>query len=403
MTRQPSQVAIERRAVLQWGLASATALVLGAAGRGWPEEEPEGERAATEDVQASLVGGRWQGLIEEEGLHFPVELRFEQDAAGQLVGFFDARDLSLLGLPLQELATEQDRLRCRIEILRAHLTARVQRDQLDAELTIRDFAGRDHVQAIRLLRDNPAVRAYLVPRLNAGGGRETSYTYALPQDLGDGWPVRRLEDVGLVPGLIESAVVAILDGRYPWIKSLLVVRGGTLVLDEYFYGRAPQMLHHLQSATKSVTALLVGIAIDQGSIRGLDTPVHSFFADYAGRRWVAERYDITLGQALAMSAGLEWNEALPYTDLRNDNLAMNLSGDWIGYVLDRPSRQHVPGRFEYMSGLSILLGGVLQRATGRRVDEFAREHLFGPLGIEHFTRGSLPDGTYHTTLKMSLP
>src|SRR5262249_39341046 len=104
----------------------------------------------------------------------------------------------------------------------------------------------------------------------------------------------------------------------------------------------------LQSATKSITSLLVGIAIDRGAIHGVELPVHSFFGDYAGRRWVDERYDITLHQALAMSAGLEWDEwALPLTDPRNPVTAMYRAADWIGYVLDRPSRAQEPGRFAY--------------------------------------------------------
>jgi CubicO group peptidase (beta-lactamase class C family) len=395
------QVDIGRRAVLRWGV-SAVALPLGTASCVLPGKERKNEPAATEDVVARLVGGRWQCLTEEDGLEFPVELRFERDAAGQLSGIFEARDLALPGLPLQELTIEQDRLRARIEVLQARLTARVHRDHLDAEFAGRHLTGRDYVYAVRLLRDNPKVRPYLVPRLNTRGERQTSYTYAPPQNLGDGWPVGRLEDVGMVPSLIESAVVAILDGRYPWIESLVIVRRGILVLDEYFYGRAPQMLKFLQSATKSVTSLLVGIAIDRGDLRSVDVPVHSFFGDYGGRRWVDKRYDITLRQALAMTAGLEWNETLPYTDLHNDNLQMNRSGDWIGYVLDRPSRPKTPGWFEYMSGLSILLGGVLHRATGQRVDAFAREHLFEPLGIDRFEWTCRPDGTCHTGAGLSL-
>ena len=188
MTRQPGQMDVGRRMILQWGLASTAAMVLGAASRVLPGEEPEGERAATEDVKARLVGGSWHGLIEEDGLHVPVELRFERDAAGQLVGVFEARDWGLLGRPLQELALEQDRLQGRIEILQARLTARVYRDHLEVELAGRGEAGRDYVQTLRLLRDHPAVRPYLIPRLNAAGERETSYTYAPPRAWVTGGP-----------------------------------------------------------------------------------------------------------------------------------------------------------------------------------------------------------------------
>jgi hypothetical protein len=72
-----------------------------------------------------------------------------------------------------------------------------------------------------------------------------------------------------------------------------------------------------------------------------------------------------------MTAGLSWDESLPYTDPRNDHVAMNNAGDPIRYVLERPLATKPGTRFLYSSGISIALGDVIHKASGLRTDEFA--------------------------------
>ena len=186
------------------------------------------------------------------------------------------------------------------------------------------------------------------------------------------------------------------DGPYPYVDAIVAVRNGETIREDYFNGTTDEDLHTQQSCTKSITSLVFGTAFDRGEIT-LEDPVWKFFPDRPDSRWVKERYDVSVHQLLCMSVGLEWNEAVHYTDPRNDNTRMNASGDWIGYVLDRPLAPDFPaGRFEYQSGLSILLGAVLRSATGKPVDELARERLFGPLGIDRFEWTKDGDGNPHT-------
>jgi CubicO group peptidase (beta-lactamase class C family) len=152
------------------------------------------------------------------------------------------------------------------------------------------------------------------------------------------------------------------------------------------------------SATKSVTSILIGIAIDQGLIRGADEKLSTYFPEYADV-FAADpaKAKLTLKDLFTMTAGLAWDEwTLPYTDPRNDHVAMVRSDDPIRYVLERPVVADPGDAFTYNSGLSIALGHILFKASGLRAHKFAERHLFEPLGITDFYWLKYPDEIVQT-------
>lgn len=155
-------------------------------------------------------------------------------------------------------------------------------------------------------------------------------------------------------------------------------------------------LHTLQSVTKSITSGLIGLAIARGEIASLDAPILQYF-DTTGLAFLdARKRAITVRHLLTMSAGIDWNESLPYTDSANTATQMEASRDWVAYVLNRPM-SHEPGtHWAYSSGASALLAAVLVRATGRPVAEYAGEHLFAPLGIREWHWKQTPTGLHDT-------
>ncbi len=176
----------------------------------------------------------------------------------------------------------------------------------------------------------------------------------------------------------------------------MIARNGSLVLEEYFHGNERDRAHSIQSITKSVNSLLVGKALDEGLIESVEEPVHSFFKDRPESKWVAGAYPITLRHLLLMSGAIEWNENLPYSNPSNSATAMNESGDWIGYVLDR-EQAGTPGELSvYSSGQAMLLGGVVRSVTGRYSAEYAKDTVFEDLGIVRSWWSAAPDGTQHT-------
>ena len=178
------------------------------------------------------------------------------------------------------------------------------------------------------------------------------------------------------------------------VHSVLVVRHGKLVFEHDFAGIdehlgssvgevtfGPETRHDARSMTKSVTELLVGIAIDRGWIKSIDASVLSFFPQYADLR-TPEKDRITLRNLLTMSSGLEWHEFdTPYTSDSNSENRMDSAKDPYRYALEQPIIAP-PGRlWNYNSGSTELLGAILRKATGKPLDQLASSLLFEPLGI----------------------
>jgi CubicO group peptidase (beta-lactamase class C family) len=198
------------------------------------------------------------------------------------------------------------------------------------------------------------------------------YSYREPKPGSDGWAVASPEEVGLDPAAVDSLVNAVARGEAGLIHSLLMVRDGKLVLEEYFHGYTADDLHRLASATKSVSALLVGAALDRGLIESLDTPLLSYFPGVSpgSGEWSRE----TLGDVLTMSMGLDWSEAE----------AENVHGTGEAFFRKVLSRRVVdpPGtRWAYVNANVNLLAGVIFKATGKHAEAFAEEVLFTPLDI----------------------
>lgn len=224
------------------------------------------------------------------------------------------------------------------------------------------------------------------------GGFEP-YRYREPAKLDDGWTTAPLGAVGMDRGPIEAMTNALR--RYPeWnIHAVLIERDGRLVYEEYFAGEDqrwgqplgrvvfdPQTKHDLRSVTKSVVSALVGIALGSEKISSLDKAIADFFPEQASLA-TAERRRVTLRHALSMSAGLEWNEDVPYTDPLNDEIKMTRSSDPIGYVLSRATVAEPGSTWTYNGGLTQVLGAILERSTAQPLRDYARTVLFEPLGI----------------------
>jgi CubicO group peptidase (beta-lactamase class C family) len=209
------------------------------------------------------------------------------------------------------------------------------------------------------------------------------------------WPAATPEEEGLDPATLRELVGRIRSRQYGTIDSLLVARHGRLVLEEYFNGWSASQPHTLQSDTKSVTSLLTGLAVEQGSLRVEDT-VLPYFGSYepvAARD--ARKEALTVRDLLTMRTGLDWSEAV-YSGSPLQRLN-DCGCDWLRYVLDWPMREPPGSRWEYNSGGVILLGGLVGMATGQRIDVFAQARLFGPLGVQgaSWYQGR-PDGLPHT-------
>ena len=198
--------------------------------------------------------------------------------------------------------------------------------------------------------------------------------------------------------LNEAFETARQAGVLPNIHGVVVARAGAIAFERYLAGTdaargrplgvvrfGPETLHDMRSVTKSIVGLLYGIALEQGHVPRPDAKLIDAFPEYPDLAGDPGRQAWTVRHALTMTLGTEWDEmTIPYTDPRNSEIAMYNAADPYRYVLERPIEEPPGVRWIYNGGATALLGRIIARGTGQRLDEFAREVLFAPLGISAF-------------------
>ena len=238
--------------------------------------------------------------------------------------------------------------------------------------------------------------------LGAGGfinQMNSMYKYQVPEQLDDDWQTGDLREVGLRLQPFNRLMRQIESGEYDKLHSLLIVKDSQLVFEEYFDGfkynwSGPQFqgeytefnrdtLHHMASVTKAFTSALIGIAIDQGSIEGVDTPVFAYFPEYSENLepWKEE---MTIEHLLTMTSGLDWNGMeIPVNsrNYENDLIQLFIKDDPMEHILCNDMAAEPGTRWYYSCGDVNVLGEIIKRATGLRMDVFADEYLFKPLEI----------------------
>ncbi len=216
----------------------------------------------------------------------------------------------------------------------------------------------------------------------------TVYTYQEPISDSD-WDARHISEFGL-----DAAAFEMMMNRQNLealnIHGVLIVKDNALIFEEYFSGEDSNgvqvdfdkdTLHEQFSVTKSISSLLMGIAIENGIIVGLEESLLSYMPGHSEYFVDPQKANITLHDVLTMQAGIEWNEL---TASRETSSLFDLlsSEDPLTYTLSQPSVAEPGEVFEYSTGVATLLSEVIGFASGNSVETFAQEHLFTPLNID---------------------
>ncbi|MCG8468535.1 MAG: beta-lactamase family protein [Gemmatimonadetes bacterium] len=216
----------------------------------------------------------------------------------------------------------------------------------------------------------------------------TSYRYTVPRSDDDGWTTAHASTVGLDADRLAALVREIIDTkadapRPRLIQGLVVARRGKLVLDEYFYGFHEDEPHDLRSASKSLTGLLVGRAVQEGVVT-TDTRVYDVFPESTGHP-DPRKADLTVGHLLTMSSGYDCDDN-DYGNPGNEDRMQSQSDqpDWLLYTLDLPLSRAPGEAGVYCSGGINLLGGIVARTTGTWLPEFFRTRFAGPMEIDTY-------------------
>ncbi len=226
---------------------------------------------------------------------------------------------------------------------------------------------------------------------------EPNSSIPIPEATNDGWEVASLNSVGMDAAQFVQLMNRLDQIEEHQIHSILVVKEGKLVFEVYYPGRKFNLgqytgengydmndLHVLCSATKSVTSALLGIAIDKGVISSVEQRVFDFFPEYTDLlTQEPDKGKMTIKHLLTMTSGLTYDdESLPYTDRNNDMNRFYSSSDPIQFLLARPLFAQPGTVFDYDNCNTNILGQIISKAVGKRIDAFAKEYLFDKLGIE---------------------
>ncbi|MET1414048.1 serine hydrolase [Roseibium sp. HPY-6] len=215
---------------------------------------------------------------------------------------------------------------------------------------------------------------------------------AAPSARADGWPVAEPASARLDPQALSELIEMIDAGVSARnIHAVLVEHKGRLVFEHYWPGEdgeygyvehGPETLHDIRSVTKSVTSLLLGVALDGSAESTLSRPIGSFFPE--ARNLAGELKAVTLHHVLTMTAGFAWNETIVPYNSQNDFIRLLTGDDPIAFTLAKEFLDAPGRRWLYNSGLSELVGGVIEKLTGMALTDYANRVLFEPLQISDY-------------------
>ena len=321
----------------------------------------------------ALTGCVWWGQVAQKGIYEEMAIEFAPSEGGlQGVIHFLSGGKKVSELPIRDIRIDPPRLRFSAGVFTIESTVDIESGRLAGKAVAKGGHGMDFSAE----RRDPATVPGLLPGC-------ADYRYRLPEEMADGWKTAPPEDVGLERTSLEGIVNAIAGGEGGVIHSLIIVQNDRLVLEEYFHGYGAEDLHAIASCTKSVTSLLIGIALDRGLVAGIDVPVLDSFPAYAkdaASGWTSVR----LVHLLTMTAGLGWPENSLMPGRGADPGFSGNGPDGFRRIFSREVT-HEPGtRWNYANPDVNLLGEIIYKASGLHTDAFAKQHLFSPLGITDF-------------------
>jgi CubicO group peptidase (beta-lactamase class C family) len=193
-----------------------------------------------------------------------------------------------------------------------------------------------------------------------------------------GWITSSLEEQGMDPGRVGEGIEQ-LELTFPNPHSLLIVRHGFLVLENYYRTYHPDESQDIASVNKSFLSALIGIAIDQGAIPGLDQKMMDYFPEYIVPDVDPQTFEITIENLLTMTSGFYWPEIEPESPGFVEDAFF--SGKPQDALLRSPIVTEPGKEFNYCTACTHILSIILQESTGMPAQDFAQKFLMDPLGI----------------------
>lgn len=225
---------------------------------------------------------------------------------------------------------------------------------------------------------------------------QQKYEYQIPPALDNGWEIGYANEEGLNLQLFEQFITA-LNAQEHKLHSMLLIKEGKLVMEEYFNGYDHKQRQDLKSVTKSVISLLIGIAIEEGRITSVDDPVSKYIPEFSRTMNTdSAKQSITIRHLLTMSSGLDCNDWDKKSAGQEDKLYKKKN--WLSYMAGLPMLREPGSESYYCTGGVMLLARILELTSGISWRYEAQKYLFIPMGITdvkfaHTSKKNMPEAS----------
>ncbi|KRF08058.1 hypothetical protein ASG89_16620 [Paenibacillus sp. Soil766] len=253
-------------------------------------------------------------------------------------------------------------------------------------------------QRVTIITSLILIASCLVVSLHAVNDKPSSHPTTNSQTKywpGDEWRTSTPEEQGMDSDYLYQTMNKTMTYKqdvFSRFDSMLIIKNGYLISELYAPNKRKDEYYDLYSATKSVISALVGIAIYEGYIAGLDAKVMDFFPEYRTQPLDRKKESITVGDLLTMSGGFKWDEwNNPATDLDPAG-EMFRSLEPVKFLLEKQIVNEPGTVFNYSTGESLLLSEIINKSTGMGTANYAAKKLFEPLGIRNYKWDTLRDG-----------
>lgn len=191
-----------------------------------------------------------------------------------------------------------------------------------------------------------------------------------------------IEEAGFNMDSINALDQFIYNSEQNDFKGMVVIKDHKIAI-EYFYNNTERSdINDIRSAGKSITALLLGVAIDQGLVKNLDQDVYSFFSREKYPKLHKDLKKVKIKHLLNLSSGLDADS----DEWRTPGHAGKWMGkdDWVSYILSIPLVEEPGENWVYADINVALIGAIIEETSGMSLDDFARKHIFDHLNIHKY-------------------
>jgi len=184
--------------------------------------------------------------------------------------------------------------------------------------------------------------------------------------------------------LIRAMNKKIAQKDFKDISSVVVIKDGALLLEEYFNGSERATLHDPRSVGKSFAATMLGIAIHDGFIQSEQQKLSEFYPLHNYQNYSAQKANVSLKDLMTMTSGFEGNDSDTASAGNEEN--MYPTQDWVKFALNLPMQDTASSAKEwrYFTAGVVILGDVLHNTVPQGLEAYADKKLFSPLGITNY-------------------